>query len=111
MTTICLLSCLEAFFVNPGTVFSSPNIADYINKRYCGSCSFYYPNFGKEVIHCEDCGVCLLGHDHHCAVFGKCVAKYNYWCFNSFVVLLSITLVTTFCGFFYLVHTLQTTKG
>ena len=37
--------------------------------------------------HCEDCQVCVDGHDHHCVFFSKCIGKGNLYFFYGAVVL------------------------
>lgn len=55
---------------------------------------------GKEVdkiVHCEDCGVCVTGYDHHCGVLGTCIGSKNVASFYIF------PLVAILCfGMFYI---------
>ena len=55
---------------------------------------------GKEVdsiVHCEDCGVCVTGYDHHCGVLGTCIGSKNTASFYLF------PLVAILCfGMFYI---------
>ena len=38
-----------------------------------------------EAMHCDDCGICIIEHDHHCIWIGKCVGKNNLRLFYAFV--------------------------
>ena len=76
-----ILSALFTYLLNPGIVYKSGK-----NKRFkfCKDCNFDYP-FHKILKHCHTCGVCVIGIDHHCGVFGKCVARNNLFWFYCFI--------------------------
>lgn len=100
---ISIFSGLFTYLVNPGTIYSSKNNKHNETKIFCSYCSFYYPNFSKHMNHCHECGTCFLGHDHHCGVFGKCIAKNNYFFFVAFVACTFIGMLMTFASFCLLV--------
>ena len=91
MNLLYLLSALLTYLLNPGTVYkSSPNQ----NKVYCKECDFNYP-YHKNLKHCSTCKVCVIGIDHHCGVFGKCIARNNICCFFSFIVLTFVSIFSS----------------
>ena len=52
---------------------------------YCSQCQFYVER-ALDSFHCDKCGICIEGQDHHCAWIGKCVGKKNSISFCIFVV-------------------------
>jgi hypothetical protein len=95
-----MLSSLLTYFLNPGTIYKSSKKG---NKVYCRECDFSYP-YHKKLKHCYTCNVCIIGIDHHCGVFGKCIARNNIVCFYGFIVL---TFVSIFSSMGILVYTLS----
>ncbi len=95
-----MFSALLTYFLNPGTVYKSK---EKENKVYCRECDFSYP-YHKKIKHCYICKVCIIGIDHHCGVFGKCIARNNIFCFYSFIVL---TFFSIFSSMGVLVYTLS----
>ena len=88
-----LLSALLTYLLNAGTIFKGKK-----NKKYCKDCNFNYP-YHKKLSHCSICGICVIGIDHHCGVFGKCIAKRNIFWFYCFIF-------STFISIFSCVGTL-----
>ncbi len=62
---------------------------DYKNFRICGICNVIM-NLDDNTSHCEDCNVCIEGHDHHCPWTSKCVGKGNL---KPFYIFVSFTFV------------------
>jgi hypothetical protein len=60
------------FLINPGIILNKKG--DMTNSSYCSSCQCYY-NPSLKISHCNYCGVCIEGFDHHCVWIGKCVGK------------------------------------
>ncbi|KAJ0397769.1 hypothetical protein ATCC90586_005605 [Pythium insidiosum] len=52
-------------------------------RRYCDVCDVEQP---RDAEHCEDCGVCVDGYDHHCPWMGKCIGRNNMHAFKMFNV-------------------------
>ncbi len=48
----------------------------------CGHCHFDRPMYAR---HCNYCGACIDGLDHHCPWSGKCIGENNLKVFNWFV--------------------------
>lgn len=42
---------------------------------FCYTCEIMRPPLAS---HCSDCGNCILGLDHHCAVLNNCIGQRNY---------------------------------
>ena len=42
------------------------------------------------VYHCDDCGLCILRHDHHCPWLSTCVSLNNH---RHFIIFLIINLI------------------
>jgi len=42
---------------------------------FCFTCDIWRP---PQASHCGDCGNCILGLDHHCAVLNNCIGQRNY---------------------------------
>ena len=51
--------------------------------------------------HCTDCGVCVLGHDHHCPWTSKCVGRYNKYFFYIFTTSIFVFIFFTFSIVFF----------
>jgi hypothetical protein len=83
--------------LNPGIIYNQKKEGiNNENKIYCFECRYQYPNLNETLTHCENCGVCYIGRDHHCDVFGKCVAKNNICIFSTFSMSLCLLLVANF---------------
>ncbi len=85
------------------TLFGDPGIPEIIFTRvtegtinecrtesYCDVCCIDVP---QNAIHCNLCRVCILGHDHHCVFFSKCIGLGNIDAFNNTI---SFTIGTIF---------------
>ena len=75
-----LLSALLTYLLNSGTTFKGKKM----KKKYCKDCNFNYP-YHRKLSHCTICGICVIGIDHHCGVFGKCIANRNIFWFYCFI--------------------------
>ena len=64
-------------------------------KIWCDKCLTLESD---KVYHCNMCGVCIEGHDHHCVWTGKCIGKKNYVVFILFVVCTPVYFITMFIG-------------
>ena len=91
-----LLTGLYTFLVNPGVTFKEEESNNQNEKNfYCKECNFTYPKNEKKYLHCYACGVCAPNSDHHCGVFGKCIAKKNANAFYLFLV----SIISIICYF------------
>ena len=85
LTLVCIVTALITLILNPGIVYNQKNEGNNSEpKIYCFQCRFQYPHLDKVLTHCENCGVCVFGRDHHCDVFGKCVGRNNEKIFETF---------------------------
>lgn len=63
----------------------------YESDLCCGKCKVTNSQAEEHNIqHCEECGLCVIGYDHHCGVLGSCIGKNNIICFW---VVLAATLI------------------
>jgi len=68
---------------------------------FCSVCKFYIKR-STDASHCDECGICIEGMDHHCPWTSHCVGKNNTITFYIFVLstLFSICyLPLAFCHF------------
>ena len=99
LTLTCIISGLITFILNPGIIYNQKNEENNSeNKIYCFECRFQYPHLGQILTHCEECGVCYIGRDHHCDVFGKCIAKNNLFIFSIFCIGVGFLFVFNFAS-------------
>lgn len=113
LSFVAIITGLHAYLINPGTSFKlqNPNSEGQTQpKYYCEKCNFTYPGLKKELTHCYECKVCFHGHDHHCGVFGKCIAKKNLITFFIFPSLGSIIGIIGFISLIYYFVQLVKTK-
>jgi len=85
-------SYMTTALINPGIPDRNKDSYDelYIQRikndhhKYCHLCeTVLTPN--TETVHCEDCGVCVEGYDHHCPWTSKCIGKGNIKYFYTFI--------------------------
>lgn len=65
---------------------------DQDDSRYCRVC---YIEKKPKMGHCNDCGICIEGLDHHCPWVTKCVGRGNMLWFIIFVIGMLAWLVLT----------------
>ena len=99
LNLLYLLSAILTYILNPGTVFK---LGKNKKTKFCKECQYDYP-FHKKLSHCYSCGICVIGIDHHCGVFGKCIARKNIFWFYCFIV---STFISIFACVATLVHIL-----
>ena len=106
MLLLCMSYTLTAL-LNPGIVICDAheyNLATKSNNPYCQSCNMF---LDIQADHCDDCGVCMAQIDHHCPLFGKCIAKGNLVTFYLFMLglglffLYSVFLLALLFGSFF----------
>ena len=72
-----------------------------VNSTFANMIEYF---FHKKLKHCSSCNICVIGIDHHCGVFGKCIARNNIIFFYSFIVL---TFVSIFASMGVLLYSLS----
>ena len=74
-----------------------------IKYSKCKICNIIVP---KEfnTIHCVDCEICILNHDHHCLWTGKCIGKGNSIFFYIFILSLFCYIIISFFKIFLFLH-------
>ena len=85
---IYMISLLYTSLINQGYPKNDEGRRNGYPKNeyyFCGQCHFYIK---KTVFtfHCNKCGICIEGQDHHCAWVGKCIGKNNSISFYIFLV-------------------------
>ena len=63
--------------------------------KVCFACQIYRP---IRAVHCDDCGTCILGLDHHCPWVNNCIGIRNYKYFLIFVNSLCMLIISTIFG-------------
>ena len=85
---IFMISFLHTSLINQGYPKNSPSRRNGHPKDkyyFCGECQFYVERT-IDSYHCNKCGICIEGQDHHCPWIGKCVGKNNAISFYIFLV-------------------------
>lgn len=84
-----LLFYFLAGTVNPGLPrydyqykANKPGFKGYFRK--CEQCNLWIA-LDKRCYHCERCGVCIEGYDHHCPWTTKCIGERNIKFFYGFL--------------------------
>ena len=85
LNLLYLISGLFTYLLNPGTIY---RYGKNKKKKYCKECNYEYP-FHKKLSHCYSGGICVIGIDHHCGVFGKCILGKTFF---GFILLLYLLL-------------------
>ncbi|KAK8825442.1 hypothetical protein WA538_003138, partial [Blastocystis sp. DL] len=91
--TETVMNLLLVSLTDPGFILDESDYEDEIDKECpitCPICNLHIP-YGTE--HCQDCNLCVVDRDHHCAWLGKCVGRHNMKYFSSFCFFLVISSV------------------
>ena len=90
-------------FYNPGIAMDELSTKD--KETFCTKCRKYVSI--KGTAHCDFCGVCIEGFDHHCIWIGKCVGKQNkcIFIYIIFTMVLEYGLLISVLVFNYLLIT------
>lgn len=90
--------------VNPGIPSQKKDFdINELNYNYiqCKICNcIYHKNELKNVNHCQECGICVEGCQHHCNFATKCIGKKNK---NIFKLWICSCIALIFIMFFYLI--------
>ena len=98
------LSYLYTSLINPGYPKNNNERKNgYPREEFylCSVCKFYVKK-RTDASHCDDCGICIEGLDHHCPWTSHCIGKNNVVAFYIFIIstLFSICyLPLAFCHF------------
>ena len=85
--SLYFLSYTATFLLNPGYPERNEDSLKGIPRikyRYCIECKMWI-RADRNITHCEYCGVCIEGYDHHCPWTGKCIGKKTLFYFNTFL--------------------------
>jgi len=109
-TLICLGLMFDIFFSSPGRqrgyqvpeeVYKNAQIKKIVGGesytlKYCVTCHVIRD---VRTFHCNNCGLCVEKHDHHCGYLSNCIGVYNYKKFFFFLIIsfLHITFVFGTC--------------
>ena len=105
LNIIQLLFFILACIKNPGLpkkslqneflLYNEPD--RYIRCQKC----FFIIDQTKNYRHCDDCGCCCEGYDHHCPWTSKCVGKGNIFYFNGMIFMISIIFIYFILAFLF----------
>nr|CCA20776.1 transmembrane protein putative [Albugo laibachii Nc14]CCA23718.1 transmembrane protein putative [Albugo laibachii Nc14] len=89
LSSICLAAYALVGCADPGIVerYKEPIS---VEDTFCEECDSYRP---ERAFHCEECRVCIRGHDHHCPWTGKCIGEGNISFFYGWLLFLVIACV------------------
>ena len=78
---------IACFLINPGASPKREKLLYFedIEKAPFGFCKQCNKERKKDMVHCEECDICIEEHDHHCIWMGKCVGKGNKTFFYLFL--------------------------
>ena len=65
-------------------IIEQPQSLQNTNTYICRTC-FITVSDGNRPVHCRECNTCVIGYDHHCAVFSKCIAYKNLMAFRTLI--------------------------
>ena len=85
---IFMISFSHTSFINQGFPKNSSSRRNGNPREkyfYCSECQFYVERT-LDCFHCDKCGICIEGQDHHCPWIGKCVGKNNAISFYIFTI-------------------------
>ena len=85
---IFMISFSHTSFINQGFPKNSSSRRNGNPREkyfYCNECQFYVERT-LDCFHCDKCGICIEGQDHHCPWIGKCVGKNNAISFYIFTI-------------------------
>ena len=85
---IFMISFSHTSFINQGFPKNSSSRRNGNPREkyfYCSECQFYVERT-LDCFHCDKCGICIEGQDHHCPCIGKCVGKNNAISFYIFTI-------------------------
>ena len=94
--SLYFISYTGTFLLNPGYPERDENSLlgiPRIKFKYCNKCKIW-ERVDRKISHCNDCGVCVEGYDHHCHWTGKCIGRKTIFLFNTF--LYSILIIILF---------------
>jgi len=90
-----LINYLLAAVINPGVETRKEPLGNGEgegSENFCSECEVYRE---EKTEHCDDCGVCIQGYDHHCPWTSKCIGKGNICFFYNFLIGILISFI--FC--------------
>lgn len=75
---------------------TSPKHRGTINyiQKYCTTCNVFRP---YKAAHCNDCGRCVQGKDHHCLWLDNCIGRNNSKVFLCFLT--TTLIINSYCCF------------
>ena len=85
---IFMISFSHTSFINQGFPKNSSSRRNGNPREkyyFCSECQFYIERT-LDCFHCDKCGICIEGQDHHCPWIGKCVGKNNAISFYIFTI-------------------------
>ena len=98
------LSYTGTFLLNPGYPERDENSLSGIPRtkfKYCNECKIW-ERVDRKISHCNDCGVCVEGYDHHCPWTGKCIGRKTIFLFNTFLYSILVVILFFLLAIIYL---------
>ena len=101
---IYFISYTGTFLLNPG--YPERNEDSLVGKprikyKYCIECDIW-ERIDKSISHCQECGVCVEGYDHHCPWTEKCIGRKTIYFFYTFLTSIFIVFLFFTIGLIFI---------